>query len=316
MTFRVVRKLDFIENPGWVTSNNIAVDTTAEYNSGTAYVLDDEVKVTGTGGGAESATFKTYKNIQGATGQDPTEDVGTVSPGIGSYWKETGSVNEVALFNDTAQDQSENASSIVIEVEPGSRVNAIGFFNLIADTGNITVNEPTLGEVYNQDIAFADRDVSTWTDWFYADTVQFKNYAVFDIPAYSLATITITLSVSTGNVSLGALVAGTSLDIGDAIEGTSMSFTDYSRANYVPELGRVIFTERDYTEEESVDSVLLKSRLPILKQELLDLRNVVSMWAADTEDFSTLILGFLDDMDITLSGPIAVLANFQIRGVT
>lgn len=313
---RVIRAIDFLANTGFITDTDLGTDATAEYDDATAYSAGDQRKVTGTAGGAATATYKIYEALQATTGDDPTEDVGTVSPGVGTYWKEVGSVNEWAFANSVIQDQTSKSSSFYIKIDAGQRIPAIAFFNLEAAQINITVNSTANGEVHNQDYSLLqDRSGGSWYNWFFEPIVQMGNFVVMDIPAYTDATVTITISNGSSDAKVGAIIAGKAFTVGESQFDSAYDFINYTRAEYIPELGRTIITEKDFSEDGDIDVVILKARFQYVKQELYKLRGVVSAWIPDENDQGTPIMGYLKSMKTILNGPVAIQANLDIEGV-
>ena len=316
---RIIRWLDFIANQGWVDSTNMGTDATTEWDSTVANVVGDTVKCTSSAGnGAANETYRIYECIQATTAVDPTTDVGTVSPGIGSYWKEIGSVNEWAWANDTVQDQSTNATTLQVVLTPGSIVNAVGLANItVADSVNITIDDPVEGEVHNVDYDLtSDSGIDNWYDYYFEEITLWQNWAVFDLPPYIDATITITLSVSSGTCGIGAIVAGQGLTIGDAQYGSSsFGITDYTQHDYVPDLERIISTEGTYIDEGNFTIVVGNSKFSALKQQLTSLRNTPIFFSADADRPGTGIFGKYRDFELMLEGPQVTVCNLEVAGL-
>lgn len=315
MTFKVIRKLNVLADVSVITDHNLGTDATTEWTT-SAVTTGDLRKVTTTANGASVATYAIYEALQGHSNQDPTLDVSTVSPGVGTYWKEVGAVNEYAWANNVAQDKSVKAGSFYIECTPGIRVDSVALVNAVGTSFNITAVSATYGEVFNEDYNLIQpRGLGSYWAYCYEPIVTIKNIAEVAIPAYSDNVITVTLTASSGNAEAGAIIFGQSLDIGIAINGTSFSFEDFSKVNYVPELARTIITERDYREEAGIDVMIERARFPYLKQELIALRNVVSYWLPNPSDQGTGIMGILEDYTIPLRSAEYLLANLQLKGV-
>lgn len=314
---KIIRKINPFDDLSIITSDNLGTDATTEWTSA-AVVTGAQRKVTTTGNGAATATYKIYEALQGHSNQDPTVDVGTVSLGVGTYWKEVGSVNEVACFNDVVQDQTVNASSIQIEITAGERVDSVAFFNLQAATLNINVSSPTYGsDLYDEDFELTvDRGVTGWYEWFYEPTSFIKNYAVVDLPSYTDAVVTITLSVTSGNASVGVIVFGKSLDAGKVERGSSIELVNYSRGTYVPDLGRTFYESRDYAEDGNIILLIQKTRFQAIKQAMSDLRESPTAVILDESEPGSIIFGFPKDLDFLLGGANYYRANFKIGGMT
>lgn len=310
---RMTRRLDVIANQAWLTDDNLGTDATAEYSDATTYAAGAQAKVTGTGGGAATATYKIYESLQAAnTDNDPTVDAGTVSPGFGTWWKEVGSVNEWALFNDVAQDQSTKSGGFYVELTPGSIINAVSVFNVDALSFNITMTDPTEGEVFNTTYTLTENvGVDSWYEFFFEPIIRLNTYSVYDLPPYEEAATKITFN-GTGDVSVGALVAGQSMTVGRSLKGGGISLIDYSEAEYIPTLGRTIIDKRDYAESMDFDVLMPKTRFNYVRQELISSRGKVQAWTAGDAD----IFGYMKDLTILLSADLDYMINIEIEGVT
>lgn len=314
---RLIRKDDILANLSYLVSTNVAADATAEYHSGTAYFAGNQVKVTGTGGGASTATFKIYEALQSTTGNDPTTDVGTVTQFTGTYWREVGTVDEYKMFDNVPQDQTVNATSIAVEIQTGELITALGLVNVDAADVNITVTDAAEGEVYNQTFDLvSDSGIDNWYDFFFEPVVRFSNFAVFDLPPYLDAIVSITLSVSSGDVSCGACVVGNSLDLGDTQYGAEFTITDYSEIDYDTEAKRVTFQEGSYTDDGTFEIFVDNAKFSHLKQALTSLRNAPTVWVADVDRTGTILFGYYREFELILSGPTISLCNLEIAGLT
>lgn len=119
-----------------------------EYASGTAYAANDRVVVTGTGGGAATATHKIYISQQGSnTGNDPTTDDGT-------WWVEEESTDAWKAFDNVVQDQAVDAGFFTFYLEPDQFVNSAALVNADAEVAYLALFK---------DRASIQRNVLTWT---------------------------------------------------------------------------------------------------------------------------------------------------------
>tara|TARA_R110000772_G_scaffold268452_1_gene395557 strand:+ start:1615 stop:2496 length:882 start_codon:yes stop_codon:yes gene_type:complete len=293
----------------------MGTDATTEWVVG-ARVVGDLRKVT-SGGAAATFTYKIYEAIT-TVGDDPTVDVGTVSPGVGTNWKEVGSVNEWAWANETTADQATNATTLQVVLTPGSIINAVGFANLSSATSvNITLNDPVEGEVHNEDYDLvSDSGINNWYDFYFEETVQWQEWAVFDLPPYSAGTCTITLSVASGTVGVGAIIAGQALTIGDTQYGAaSYGITDYTTNDYIPELGRVVSVEGNFIDEANFSIYVGNSKFSAVKQQLRTLRNTPIYWSPDADRTGSGIFGKYRDFEMTIQGPSLTLCNLEVAGL-
>lgn len=313
-----VRPIDFINNQSLVTLKTLDADATAEYSSATAYSIGDVRKVTGTGGGAAIATYKIYECIQAGTGNDPTTDVGTVSPGIGSYWKETGSVNDWAWSNGVLSDVStKTAGNAYWKFETEQVVNAIALANITGNSVNITMTSTAEGEVYNEDIDLTSYvGIDSWYEWLFEPLVKFKKAIVFDLPPYADAVIEITIEGGGSDTSVGLIVLGQQFEIGDPLYGTQFGVDNYSTIDFVPALNRTVQTERTYSEYGRVQIQVEDYRLEFMRQEMLNMLNKTTVWIGDKTDNGTAVIGIMREMVMGLKDKNGTYMDLDIGGAS
>ena len=309
--------IDFIESQGLVTSTNLGTDSTVEWTS-VAVSIGDLRKVTTTSNGASSATYKIYEALTAIGLTDPTTDVGTVSPGIGTDWKEVGSVNEWAWANNVLADQATGSGlTIEIELTPAQVINGIGFANVDCELINVEIVDPTDGTVFDEDYDMTSYvGIDSFYDWLFEPIVRSRKLAIFNIPPYPSAVVTITLSVSSGSPSVGAIIAGRQFIVGDSLYGTRFSFDDYSKIEYIPDLGRTIVSERDYSDEVRAQVYVEDARLESVRDYIASLRNVTTVWMADTNDTGTIVFGLLREMVVVLREHNGTFLDLEVGGST
>ncbi|MEQ8409131.1 MAG: hypothetical protein RKH07_12730 [Gammaproteobacteria bacterium] len=313
-----IRAIDFLENQNLVDSVTLDTDSTAEYSSGGTYSVGNKVKATTTGGtNAAVATYKIYEAIQsGAQAADPTQDVGTVSPGFGSYWKEIGSVNEWAWANGVIADTTVKTSgNLYFKFIPGQIVDAICLSGLVGESVNITMTSAADGVVHNVDYDLVSYvNINSFYECLFEPLEYVKKISVWDLPAYSDATIEITISVSSGNSEVGSIFVGRELYIGKSLWGSSFGYDDYTRIEYVPELNRTIIEERNYSEESRSMIWLPDYRLESVRESLPTLRAKTTAWINKKDNPGTLTIGILREMTTTLREPNGTFVDVEVGG--
>lgn len=304
---------------GEIVSSDIALPSTletgyadwdGEYSSGTAYPADAYVMVTGTAGGAATATYKVYKSVQGAnTGNDPTTDDGT-------WWTDEGTLNQLRMFNDIIQEQSTQVSPVTVRITPGSLFTAVGLVNVDAAEVQIKVIDPTEGDVFDETISLvSDSGIADWYAYFYESIVRKDNYVNLDLPNYSSADLEITLT-GTGNISLGALVVGQAITLGDTQYGLGLGLIDYSTKTVDSETGFVTITQGSYQDTMDAEIVMNTTYVSQAKKVLTDLRASPALYVADADKDGTILFGYFREFDLLFTGPVKSTALLQIESLT
>jgi len=291
-----------------LTASNVAETDEAEYSSATTYADGDLVMVTGTAGGAATATHKIYESQAGSnTGNDPTTDDGT-------YWTVVSSTNRFKMFDNIVQDQTIRAGGIDVTVTTGTVVNSIGFFNVDAASIQIIMDDPTDGVVYNQTFdLISTSGIQDWYAYFFEPIVRTTEIAVTGLPPYSTADIQMIFS-DTGIAKCGICAIGQQADIGLSQHGMSLSIIDYS-VKSTDASGRVTITPGDYVDTVEVDVVLNTDQIGTVKDVLTDIRTEPVVWIPEDDNSAYLVFGYYREFDVIVSNPTLSRCSLEIEGL-
>lgn len=308
INFKVIRPITI--DSSILTSTN-ATDSTAEYSSATTYAANDLVKVTGTAGGAASATYKIYESQVGSnTGNDPTTDSGT-------NWSEVSSTNDYKMFDAIPQDQTSRADSLAVTITPGETANAIAFVNTQAEEAVISITSiKGGGTVYSDTVSLIDdSQIGDWYEFFFEPVRYLGDYALTGLPTYDDVVITVTLNLTGGTVLCGALVLGQFAEIGWLQHGSSFGLVDYSTTS-VDANGRFTITAGNYSKRVSA-SVTCETRLWSGVQAIFyDLRNLPVVWIGDETVPGSVVYGYYREFQINVSNPTLTNITMTIQGLT
>lgn len=193
-----------------------AIESAAEWDSGTAYADQDIVQV--------AAAKRRYQSQVGSnTGNDPETDDGT-------NWIDIGPTNPWAMYDELSETQTERAGNITSELNATGRVTSEAFFNLDATTIRIEVEDAVEGVVYDEEFNLTSYDnVDDFYDYFFAPLIRKTDLYVDGLPPYAGATITNTISNPDSIAKCGKLVAGSERLIGETITGADFGIIDGSR---------------------------------------------------------------------------------------
>lgn len=292
-----------------LTATNVTETDEAEWSSATTYADGDLVMVTGTAGGAATATHKIYESEVGSNvGNDPTTDDGT-------NWTEISSTNRFKMFDTIVQDQTERSGGIEVELTPAQVTNGLACINVDCASIRILMNDPTEGDVYDETFTMTSYSgITDWYAYFFTAIVRKKDLVIIGLPPYASATITATFT-DTGTAKVGALVIGTYATIGDSQYGASFGIIDYSTKS-VDAQGRTTITAGSYADEADVDVIIETTRFAEVKNILTELRTVPSVYVAEEGTDGTVIYGYYREFDVILSGPVVSTCSIQIEGLT
>ena len=204
----------------FVSSTVPALNTNPSYGdvevlwvSGTTYAIGDKCAYAGR---------KYQRLIAGAGTTVPSSDT--------TNWLDIGPTNQMAMFDLYRNSQTVYSSPITVVLQPGKRINSFAIGGLEATSVELTM---TVGAttVYNKTYMLNNRKTTSWYEYYFGGFSTKPSTIDFELPPYSGAQITVTITNTGGNVKCGALVIGTSVYLGDAesASGSSLNFSVISR---------------------------------------------------------------------------------------
>lgn len=129
-------------------------------------------------------------------------------------WFPVGPSNTYAMFDLKRNTSTVVPGSLTVVITPGERVNALMLSAMVANAASINVTSGGVSK-WSKVYDLNTRIVTDWYDYYFAPFETQPSIIEFNLPPYSDAVITITLSVTSGNVECGGFAIGTALFIGD-----------------------------------------------------------------------------------------------------
>lgn len=287
-----------------LTTTDVPENDYAAWLVGTTYAATDRVIVT------TPNIHNIYESVQGAnTGNDPVTDDGT-------WWTRVSSTNRWKMFNDVVQEQTTQADIIDVTITPSAVTTALAAINVDCATITVTMTDPIEGVVYDETFPMTSYSgITNWYDYFFTAINRKKELSVLGLPPYSAAVIDVTFTDTGATAKVGALVLGTSANIGDSQYGASFGIIDYSTKS-VDAQGRTTITAGTYSDEADIDVVIETGRFAEVKKILTDLRTTPSVWIAEDNTEGTIIYGYYREFDVLLTGPVVSMCTLSIEGLT
>jgi hypothetical protein len=278
----VPRAADIITGYGPFTSS--FAESTATWLVGTTYALDAPVNY----GGA------LYTSLQAANvGHTPS-----TSP---TWWLYVGPNNTWAMFDTSVNTQSIGATAGVgelVAIKLPSAANAVALVNCLATSAHVIIsNGYSQFASVGKSVAFTDIGLYAETD----GTI---------VTAYVVN--------AAAPARIGAMVCGTTQEIGNTQYGLSVTMIDYSKKE-TSALGVVTLIERPYSKRVSAQVTVTKANYNAVLDALFALRAKASVYIA-TEDIAyasgAVIYGFLRDFRLTIDYPNENLCSIEIESLT
>lgn len=231
-------------------------------------------------------------------------------------WKKVSATNRWKMFDQKLADPTTNTGSITLEVQPGKIVNAIALFNIHASSVNITVTDSIDGEVYNKTAILVDNSgVTDWYSYFFSPPEKETEIVAFDLPSYSTATISITLSVSQGDVSVGEVVLGAQKHVGSALFGSQIGLTDFS-VKERDDFGNAYPVERDFSQNASFDVTMETRTVRHFQREMAKKRATPLVFSGtDDGGYGLLVYGFYEGFYVVLEDALDSHCNLEVEGL-
>ena len=285
-------------------SSNLAEDDYAAWSAGTTYALGTRVIVV--------SVHKVYESASsGNTGNDPTTDT------TGTYWIEVGATNKWKAFDQHISDPATNANTIQYVINSGTTIiSSLAFFGLSADTVQIQVSYAST-EVYNKTFQLLDTSpVIDWYTYFFLRITKLQELLVVDLPSYTDATVTITITDSGEVVKVGQVVLGSLVTLGRTGYGSSIGIEDYSRKER-DTFGNVIILERAFAQKANYEVSILTVDARRVQRFLSDYRAKPIVWIGNQDPtYGLIVYGFYTQFSINLSTYSTSYSTIEVEGLT
>lgn len=288
-----------------LTSTNVTEDDYGVWDVSTDYAAEEYVIVTGT-------THKIYRAVQ-ASGPstavvDPTTDTDS------SHWLEVSATNRWKPFDGRTSVQCERADSIQYVFDSVGLVDGVALHGLAATTVNLTIVADAV-EVYNEDIDLADSSVVLTAYDYYFEPVTYRDRTEFtDVPPYTDATLTLTISNTGLTAKVGQIVIGRKRTFGDAVFSPRLGLLDFSTKER-DAFGNPYILEREFAQTVEYKVSVLNANTGYVFRLLSGLRATGASWSAgdDTEQLGLSIFGYLEDFDELISNPAVTELSLKVQ---
>ena len=290
-----------------LTSTNVPETDYSAWSSGTTYAAGARVILT--------STHRIYESLQASnTNKNPVTET--------TWWVEVSPTNRWKAFDLSNQSQtvypSNSPPNITYEVTLGQSVGVIGILNLTgASAVSVTVDDPVYGIVYDEEYDISQVPLqSSWWHWFFGTRTAASNQVVIqDIPAYTNASITVSITGTTG-LAVGVILFGQANQFSLGMKyGARLGIQDYSRKE-TNDFGDIVFVERAFAKRATYEIFLDNGEVDQLQSYLSSVRAKPVLWIGSNEFEATTIFGFYKNFDILLSYTDHAECSLEIEGLT
>lgn len=277
-------------------TTNVPETDYPEWAIGTTYAVGYTVQI--------SSEHGTWENqVADNIGNDPmtTDDRVSDDP----KWLYLGKTNPWKMFDDVfVNDQTQTADEIVVQIVPGDVVDGLGVFEVDGQSVTAVVTDPIDGEVYNNTKSLLDIEVEDFYEYFFSPVRSIRSAVFLDLPPYPDATIKVRITDTGGTAKGGAVVAGTSIDIGKLRWGPSIGRISNSKRNK-DDYGRVTLVPRKGARRIDLDLIIKNDSVVYSEYQLGLLDGIGAAFIGDDKDigFEFLnIYGFFNDFRVVVPG--------------
>ncbi len=291
----VVRPVDI--TPAMFVSSTAPVSSRTAWNSGTAYVVNNEVYY----------NFKDWIALASSTNVVPGTDA--------TKWLEIGDSNRYAMFDNVIGNVTTGTSPLDVRVTPGTLVNAVSCFEVEAVTIQVQVIDPIDGVVYDETVNMQDTSsVIDWYSYFFEPIISRTDATFTDLPSYGTADIRIVADNGALNAVVGEAVIGLQTDLGVTNFNTSVSIQDYSRKER-DQFGQTKVVERRFTKLADYDVTVETNLVFYVQKVLADLRATPTVFIGDKDRSETVVFGYYRNFNIVLSTPSISDCTIEVEGL-
>lgn len=295
--------------PVTIDDTNFVSSTVAEpasgetlWNAATAYNIGDLA--------ARTTTHKIYRRlVAGTTAANPESDT--------TNWEVFKATNRWAMFDQEINTQTSGTSPLTVTIAPGI-CNGLALIELVGSSVTITVTDGAGGPtVYTRTVGLEQSLISDWYQYFFEPFSQRGTLVLTDLPPYSSARITISIT-GTGTVKCGGFIVGTLYTLGGTQYGASAGIRDYSKKETDSDTGIVTLVPGRFSKKLRARLQVDSSVVGPIQTLLYGLRAVPVVWIGDdtgANDALT-VFGFYRDFELDVAYPTSSYYSLEIEGMT
>lgn len=269
---------------GVLIASSVPENDFPEWSAGTTYALGDRV--------IKAAAHRIYESAaNGNLGNDPANPASV-------QWFALGPTNRWSMFDEALGAPTAADGAISVTLAPGE-VDSVAVVLPVADTVRVEVLQGSLA-VYNE-----VQDVPAGTG---------KTVLTFlDLPKVGPVQVVVTLEGS-GDVSVGEVVVGTLLDLGETEASPTIGIADYSKRT-TDEYGVTTIKVRDWAKTMTLRTKLASDVVDDVTTRVAALRARPAVWIGEEGFESLTIYGFYKSFSIDLALPSISFASFSVEGL-
>ena len=291
-----------------LVTDSILVSTTVPENdypawvSGATYAIGDRV--------IRITKHRVYERLGAGAG--------TVVPELDSAnWLDVGPTGRWAPFDNVVGTLATRSGSLNYTLRTGF-TDSLALFELAGRYVDVVMKDATGGVVvYQKRLDLEVTDIETIFDWFFTELDLRSDIVITDLPGqYASAELSVTITATSGNASVGVMKPGLITDLGETQYGASVGIDDYSRKDR-DAFGNTVIVPRAYSKRGSFTLMTTLGSFTRIYRTLASLRATPCVYIG-TEEAGyepLLIYGFFSSFGIEITYPNYHLCSLEIEGL-
>lgn len=219
------------------------------------------------------------------------DNQGNDPQGVSGLWIDIGPTNRWAMFDQALGSLTEAEDVLAVSVEPTGTINGVALLDVTADTVRVIAGG-------------YDRTV--------APAAMPGMVAFLDMPTFA-GEVTVILH-GDGPVSVGTLMLGTLLGLGNTEAAPTAAIIDYSRKE-TDDFGEVTLVERAWAKRMTARSLINTAAIDVVAGRIANVRATPALWIGNEALESVTIYGFFKDFSIEVGEHVSTL-SLSVEGLS
>jgi len=243
---------------------------------------------------------------------------GTVAPELDpTNWLDVGPTEKWAPFDNVVGTLATGPSPLNYTLRTGF-TDSLALFELTGRYVDLVMKDATGGViVYQNRIDLEVGDIESIYDWFFSDLDIRTDIVVTDLPSqYASAELSITLTTTSGEASVGVIKPGLVADLGCTQNGAKVGIDDYSRKER-DAFGNLVITQRAYSKNGSFTMMITPGSFNRIYRTLAALRATPCVYiGTEVAGFEPLLIyGFFTSFSMEIPYRTYQLCSLDIEGL-
>ena len=229
-------------------------------------------------------------------------------------WVFISPVNKAKMF-DQANNTQSVADNLTVSVAPTQLTNAVAGFNIDCTSITVKVFDLADNEVYSNDVAMRQRPlVNGWYNYYYSGFEVTNKFVLTDIPPTTQGRIQ--AEFFGDQASVGTMIIGKQVSVGDAQYGTGAQLLDFS-SPVEDQYGNITYTQGFIAKLVDFEILADTASIDPIFTEFENLGKTPAVFVGNPSSIgdSTLVYGYVRDFNPVYTWPTKSKISLTVRGL-